>query len=192
MRLFRAFSLVLIGYPLCYVWDLGAKWINDAHDVHKEDVGRLDGAAFLARVNNRDADDRDHLLLDYLQAVPKGVTVEHPELDFTNTSAMTLLSGQRAFLGWMDHEKLWRDHPYEIQYRYERLQELYQGNMTAAGAWMQAQGVDYILWFKNLDKDELWEKVDSSLHPEYAWHEFYNDRGHRLGLWQRKIDQRPP
>jgi len=111
--------------------------------------------------------------------------VEHPELDFTNTSAMTLLSGQRAYLGWMGHEQLWRGYQPEIQYRYDRLQQFYKGDMSDAGTWMTAQGINYILWFKQLDLDPLWEKVDSTLHPEYTWHELYNDRGHRVGLWER-------
>lgn len=169
-------SLILICYPIFYIWDLGDNWI---HNTHKENVGRLDGAAYLT-VNH------DHLLLDYLQAVRKGVTVEHPELDFTNGSAMTLLGGQKTYLGWLGHEQLWRGYPFEAQYRYDRLQEFYQGNMANAGTWMLAQGVDYILWFKSQDQDQLWDKVDSTLHPEYAWHEFYYDRGHRVGLWERK------
>jgi uncharacterized membrane protein len=176
LRFIRAFSFILVAYPLFYVWDLGAAWANNSH---KENFGRLDGAAYLAS-------NHDHLLLDYLQAVPRGVVVEHPELDFTNTSAMTLLSGQQAYLGWMDHEKLWRGYLLEIQYRYDRLQEFYQGDMTDAGAWMRVRGVDYILWFKTLDADPLWDKVNASLHDDYAWHEFYNDRGHRIGLWERK------
>ena len=173
----RVLAFVFVAYPLSYIWDLSGAWIDNEH---KENFGRLDGAAYLTY-----PPDRDHLLFDYLQAIPRGVTVEHPELDFTNTSAMTLLSGQAADLGWMDHEKLWRGFPLEVQSRYDRLQEFYQGNMDNAGAWMRVQGVDYILWFKTLDADPLWDKVNASLHNDYAWHEFYYDRGHRVGLWER-------
>jgi uncharacterized membrane protein len=120
-------SLVFVAYPLSYAWDLGATWIDDTH---KEDFGRLDGSAYL--ISNH-----DHLLLDYLRAGPRGVVVEHPELDFTDTSALTLLGGQQAYLGWMDHEKLWRGYPQEVQYRYDRLQEFYQGTMIDAGSSMR-------------------------------------------------------
>lgn len=173
-------SLILISYPLFYIFDLGKAWMDNTH---KEDVGQLNGAAFLTSVRDNI---HDHLLFDYLEAAPKGVVAEHPEPDVTNTSAMTLLSGQRAYLGWAGHEQLWRGFPLEIQYRYDRLQEFYKGDMPNAGTWMLAQGIDYILWFKTEDLDQLWEKVDLTLHPDYVWHEFYYDRGHRVGLWERK------
>jgi len=198
-RLLQSFSkpwiwfpaLFFVSYPIFYFWDLASDWSNLPTDY----VGQLDGSGYLT-IDKSNPRLNDRLLLNYLRTAPRGVVVEHPDTDFTNYAAMTTLSGQQAYLGWLGHEQLWRGYLYELQYRYDKLQALYDGNLPNAGEWMQSQRVDYILWFKNYgaeqawdkstDVETLWDKVNASLQPQYVWHEFYHEPTRRVGLWEKR------
>lgn len=184
-------ALILISYPIYYFLDLANLWWT----IPRNGMGELDGAAFLI-TDKGNPNLNDRLLFNYLRTAPKGVVVEHPDTDFTNYVAMTTLSGQQALLGWLGHEQLWRGYLYELQYRYDKIKALYDGNLPNAGEWMRTQGVDYILWFKNdgaeqpwgqsIDSEALWNKINASLQPQYAWHEFYHEPTRRVGLWERR------
>jgi Uncharacterized membrane protein (DUF2298) len=187
----RIFALLFICYPILYGWDLASVWL----ELPTRYVGQLDGAGFLF-VDKKGNKINDRLLLSYLQTAPKGVVIEHPGKDFSNYDALSTLSGQQSYLGWFGHEGLWRGYPEDIQYRYKMMTDLYNGELPNAGEYMQVQGVTYILWFKDIsagklwkndiDLDDLWGKVDSSLHPQYIWHEFYRTDQRRVGLWEVK------
>jgi hypothetical protein len=183
-------ALFLVAYPNFFLWDLAYSW----YETPSVRVGQLDGSGFLTDVDIDNKPHSDPLLLNYLRTAPKGVVVEHPGDDFSNYSAMTVLSGQHAFIGWIGHEQFWRGYLPELQYRYDHLKDFYDGKMPHAGEWMRAQGIDYILWFKDGsnplwinhgDSDQLWDTINSSLQPQYTWHEFYHMPTRRVGLWEK-------
>jgi hypothetical protein len=193
----RTFAFIFISYPILYGWDLASVWLR----LPARYVGQLDGTGFLF-IDKDGHKMNDRLLLSYLRTAPRGVVIEHPGADFSNYAAMTTLSGQQSYLGWLGHEGLWRGYPEDIQYRYMMMENLYNGNLPNAGEYMQAQGVTYILWFKDIsenklwkkdfDLDDLWSQIDSSLHPQYVWHEFYRTDQRRVGLWEVKAPRVSP
>ena len=38
--------------------------------------------------------------------------------------------------------------------------------MPDAGKWLEAQGIDYVLWYRQGDTAELWNKVNKAVGPE--------------------------
>jgi hypothetical protein len=171
----RIAAFFLIAYPLCYAYDLGRAWTF----LPRDHMGQLNGSAFYGPNGEKP-------LLDYLKLMPKGMVAEHPENDFTANDAMTLFSGKPCYLGWLGHEQLWRGYLPELTYRREQVESFYAGNMVNAGEWMRSQDIAYILWFKKIDLDPLWDKANASLGNDYYWHEFYRDGTRRVGLWERK------
>jgi hypothetical protein len=175
-------ALVLILYPLGYMYDLGRAWSYLPWSY----VGQLNGGAYYESTSEKANGQKP--LLDYLKLQPRGITAEHPENDFTNDGALPLFANQPAYIGWLGHEQLWRGYLPELTYRRESLESFYAGNMPDAGNWMRHQGIEYILWFKtDVDLDSNWEKANASLGPDiYYWHEFYREGDHRVGLWELK------
>lgn len=180
-------TLVLVIYPICYVYDLARAWVYLPHD----HIGALNGSAFydstemLPDGNRKTSGERP--LLDYLKMMPKGLTIERPEDDFTSNASMTLFAGQPSYLGWLGHEQLWRGYLPEFNYRHDNMKALYEGNLPNAGDWLNTQDIDYILWFKKDDIDPTWDKVNASIGTQYYfWHEFYHEYDRRYGMWQRK------
>ncbi|MCE0483472.1 MAG: DUF2298 domain-containing protein [Methylacidiphilales bacterium] len=174
-------ALFFVGYPILYFYDLATYYYRTP----AYNPGYLDGSGYLT-VGADNANLNDRLLLNYLRSSPKKIVIEHPDTDFTNYSGMTTLANQQSYIGWLGHEQLWRGYLYELQYRYDHVSSLYAGNLPDAGSWAQSQGIDYILWFKPVDTEDLWNKVNASLQPAYFWHEFYHDHGRRVGLWERR------
>ena len=173
--------LVLIVYPLFYMYDLGRAWSY----LPWSNLGQLNGSAYYESTSEH-ANGQGYLL-NYLKVQPKGVVAEHPENDFSNDGAMPLFAGQPAYLGWLGHEQLWRGYLPELQYRRDQLESFYGGNMANAGEWMRSQGIAYILWFKaGVDVDTAWDKANASLGSDYYWHEFYREGDRRVGLWERR------
>ncbi len=166
-------------YPCLYAYDL---WQPFRHNP-KDAAGKIEGAYYLTK------DDFPRLLLDRLKVERRGVAVERPDPEggFINSSALPLFAGQRMWLGWYGHEELWRGSRADIRRRHDLLFRLYGGQMPGAGAWLAAQGIDYVLWFRAGDTPELWEKVNATIGPAYAWCDLltYPEIGNRVGFWKR-------
>jgi hypothetical protein len=111
---------------------------------------------------------------------------------FTNSAVIPLFAGQRMWLGWYGHELLWRAYRADVSRRHESLVSLFDGNMPGAGRWLEAQGIDYVLWYRPGDTPELWSKVNKSVGPQYIWcdiltYENGSDSARRVGLWKRAL-----
>ena len=117
-------ALVLILYPLGYIYDLGRAWTYLPWDY----VGELNGSAYYESTSDRA--NGEGYLLHYLKLQPKGIVAEHPENDFSNGNAMPMFAGQPSYLGWLGHEQLWRGYLPELQYRHDQLESFYAGTMV--------------------------------------------------------------
>jgi hypothetical protein len=100
------------------------------------------------------------------------------------------------WLGWAGHELLWRSFRDIIRRRQDALMLLYDGDMPDAGRWLEAQKIDYVLWYRQGDTPELWEKVNRSIGPSYEWYDLFlfQDPGRevrRLGFWRRASQAGP-
>ena len=125
----------------------------------------MEGTTFLTK------DEFPRLMLGRLKVEAPGVVVERPEKEggFTNSAVIPLFAGQRMWLGWYGHELLWREFREDVRKRHESLMRLFDGEMPGAGKWLVAQGIDYVLWYREGDTPELWRKVNDSVGPEYVW-----------------------
>jgi hypothetical protein len=166
-------ALFFVSYPLFYTYDLAKAWWLGP----KDHAGQLSGQSFLVNDDNRG-------LFDYLKTLPRGVTLEDPEEteSFTNQSAMSLFAGQPCYMGWEGHELLWRGYSLEIRYRYAQMQLFYTGTMPDAGEWLKGQDIEYVLWFKKVDQEPAWSKINAAIQGNYRWHDTFSHDKH-IGLW---------
>jgi hypothetical protein len=149
----------------------------------KDSAGKLEGTHYLTK------DEFPRLMLGRLKVERPGVVVERPDKEggFVDSSVIPLFAGQRMWLGWFDHEMLWRAYREDIRRRHDRLFRLFDGEMPDAGRWLLAQGIDYVLWYRAGDTPVLWDKVNATMGPRFIWCDIltYPD-GRRVGFWERK------
>ena len=181
-RWVRLAGLVFCLYPCFYALDLWGAFLGGP----RASIGRMEGTTYLTK------DEFPRLMLGRLKVEPPGVAAERPDSEggFTNSAVIPLFAGQRMWLGWYGHELLWRGFREDVRKRHESLARLFDGGMPGAGRWLAAQGIDYVLWYRDGDTPELWRKVNDSVGPEYVWCDvltYQNERedGRRVGLWKR-------
>jgi uncharacterized membrane protein len=181
-RWVRAAGVLFCLYPCFYVLDLRRVFFEGPRD----SIGRMEGTTYLTR------DEFPRLMLGRLKLEKPGVVAERPDTEgaFTNSSVIALFAGQSMWLGWYNHELLWRAYREDVRSRHERLVALFNGEMPHAGKWLASQGIDYVVWYRPGDVPELWKKVNDSVGPEYYWMDIltYQDEhgdGRRVGLWKR-------
>lgn len=184
-RWVRAAGIVLCLYPCFYVFDL---WVP-MHNGLKDAVGKIEGTYYLTK------DEFPRLMLGRLKVEKPGVAVERPDKEggFVNSSVIPLFAGQRMWLGWYGHELLWRAFSEDVRRRHDQLFRLFDGEMPDAGKWLVAQGIDYVLWYREGDTPELWEKVNATIGSRYVWCDIltYPESGRRVGLWKRRPESAP-
>jgi hypothetical protein len=149
----------------------------------KGDFGKIEGAAAITD------DPIEKVIFEYLRAQPPVIVLQRPETGaFTPSPALTLLAGQHAFMGWPEHEKLWRGQRADVQRRADEVQQFYNGNMPDSIGWLIQNNIDHVLWLKTdykLPKDS-WGKLNARLESAYFWREYYKADDFRVGLWSRR------
>ncbi|HEY5079082.1 MAG TPA: hypothetical protein VII43_04520 [Opitutaceae bacterium] len=178
-RWVRIAAIVFCLYPCCYVYDLWEPLWNGP----KDSVGKIEGHYYLTK------DEFPRLMLGRLKVEKPGVAIERPveEGGFTNSSVIPLFAGQRMWLGWWGHELLWRGNSEDVRRRHDRLTLFYNGGIPDAGKWLTAQGIDYVLWYREGDTPQLWDKINKSVGPEYIWCDiltYQDEDGRRVGFWK--------
>lgn len=178
-RWIRVTGILFCLYPCFFVFDLWKPW----HEGDKSAAGKIEGHYYLTK------DEFPRLMLGRLKVEKRGVVVERPvpEGGFTNSASIPLFAGQPMWLGWYGHELLWHGFSEDIRRRHDRLFLLYNGQMPDAGQWLLAQGIDYVLWYRDGDTPMLWEAVNRSLGQAYVWTDIltYPEDGRRAGFWRR-------
>jgi uncharacterized membrane protein len=149
-RWVRIVGIIFCLYPCFYVIDLWRPFLGGP----KDSRGKLEGTNFLTR------DEFPRLMLGRLKVEKPGVVIERPDREgaFTNQAVLPLLAGQRMWLGWYNHELLWRGFSEDIRRRHDRLMLFYNGGMPNAGKWLLGQGIDYVLWYRDGDTPQLWSR----------------------------------
>jgi uncharacterized membrane protein len=183
-------ALILVAYPLSYTYDLANQW----QDKPKDHIGQLSGNHYILNDDNRG-------LFLYMKSLPRGVTLEDPDAEgFSTQPALSLFAGQQCYMGWLGHEQLWRGYAHDIRYRFEQVKFFYSGNMPAPADWLQAQGIQYVVWYKDQEKEKekekdkdsykdvyneaVWGKINTALQGSYRWHDTFSHDAH-IGLWIR-------
>ena len=127
----------------------------------KVDVGRLDGAAWIT------SDKIERVVLEYLKAQPRGIVLQRLEAGaFTPAPGLVIFAGQMAFLGWPEHEKLWRGQRADIDLRATQVKSFYAGEMADSREWLVQNRIDHVLWLKTEYKlpPGTFEKIDTLIH----------------------------
>lgn len=163
-----------------YAFDLTRHLVT----VRAPDAGRLDGAAWIT------SDNVERALLDYLSAQPRGIVLQRLEAGaFTPAPALVLFAGQRALLGWPEHEKLWRGQRVDVDQRAREVAEFYAGAMSDPARWLLQHRVDHVLWLKTEAAlpAGTFDRIDERIREAYYWHEYYRAGEFRVGVWSRAV-----
>ena len=181
-RWVRVAGLVFCVYPCFYVLDLSKFFLAGP----RKSIGQMEGTTFLTK------DEFPRLMLGRMKVEKPGVVVERPDKEggFTNSAVIPLFAGQTMWLGWYGHELLWREFREDVRRRHDALLSFFDGEMPDAGKWLSSQGIDYVLWYREGDIPELWDRVNKSVSPQYLWVDIltYQDHledGRRVGFWKR-------
>lgn len=179
-RVGRYATIILLAVVALYGVDLGRALITGP----KGDLGRVDGAAWITN------DRIERVILEYLSAQPRGVVLQRLEAGaFTPAPGLVLFAGQQAFLGWPEHEKLWRGQRADIGVRDAQLKQFYAGMLPNSAEWLTQNRIAHILWLKTEAKlpAGTFDAIDRQIRSEYFWREYYRVGEFRVGVWSRRI-----
>lgn len=150
----------------------------------KPEFGRLSGDAVITNDNIEKA------ILEFLKVQPPSIVLQRPKTGaFTPAPALTLFAGQRAFLGWPEHEKLWRGRRADVAIRETQVKSFYAGELPDSAQWLLQNDIDFVLWLK--DEYELpagtFARIDEQIRSAYYWQEYYRADDFRVGVWSRRV-----
>lgn len=156
---------------------------------YKQDFGRLDGSAWIT-------DDKiEKPILEFLKTQPRSIILQRLAAgSFTPSPGMIMFAGHQAFLGWPEHEKLWRGYRSDIELRDKQVREFYAGQLPGAADWLLQNRIEHVLWLKTEDKlpPGTFSKIHDAIQESYYWREFYRADEFRVGLWSRRLGSGHP
>ncbi|HEV7991423.1 MAG TPA: DUF2298 domain-containing protein [Gemmatimonadaceae bacterium] len=178
-RALRWGTIAVLAWVSLYGVDLGRALLTGPKPGH----GQLDGAAEIT------ADPIERIVLAYLQTQPRTIVLQRPQAGaFTPAPSLVLLAGQTAFLGWAEHERLWRGMRADVGMRAAEVKRFYAGEMDNAAEWLVQNRIDHVLWLKT--EAELpagtFDRVDARVRAEFYWRELYRVGEFRVGVWSRR------
>ncbi len=173
----RVLALAGLLLPLTYVYDLARYFLQ----VPKPTIGRMNGAGAL------ELDDVYRPALAYLKARPKGTVLQLVESDaYTLTPSLAMLAGQNAYIGWPEHERVWRGALPEILQRETEARQFYLGVLPNPAQWAQAHGITDVFWLPTvhtLPPDAFPTVFESMRQSPYRWKELYRNERGVYGVW---------
>jgi len=172
-------TAIVLGVVCLYAVDLGMFLVH----IPKANLGRLDGAAWIT------ADNIEKPILEFLKHQPPVTVLQRLEAGaFTPSPGLIMLAGQRAFLGWPEHEKLWRGQRADIEMRNAQVASFYRGELPDSGQWLVQNGIDHVLWLKGEYKlpAGTFDKISAQIADQYYWQEYYRAGDFRVGIWSRR------
>jgi hypothetical protein len=177
-----AFVLVVVS---TYGWDQ----VRVFATAPKGDIGQMDGAGWIT------SDHVEKAVFEFLKAQPRGIVLQRVEKGaFTPAPGLTLLAGQVAFLGWPEHEKLWRGQRADVQVRAKEVEAFYAGNLRDSASWLVGNRIDHVLWLKSeaTMPPGAFEQIDQAIRGVYQWREYYRAGDFRVGIWSRLPEMLQP
>jgi uncharacterized membrane protein len=150
----------------------------------KPEFGRLSGDGAIT------SDNIEKVILEFLKVQPPSIVLQRPETGaFTPAPALTLFAGQRAFLGWPEHEKLWRGRRADVSMREAQVKSFYAGELPDSAQWLLQNRIDFVLWLKaehQLPRGTF-ARIDEQIRSAYYWQEYYRADDFRVGIWSRRV-----
>ena len=160
--------------------ELGIHYWNGS----KSHLGQLDGAAGIRY------DAGEKVMLDLLRNEPPGIVLQRmPTGAYTVQPALTIFAGQTAFLGWPNHENVWRGNRVDIDARMREVEAFFHGNMPDSSGWLAANGIGFVLWGRDDNQlpPQTFDKLNDSIKDRYLWRGFYEVGNYHVGLWQIRL-----
>jgi uncharacterized membrane protein len=147
----------------------------------KPHPGQLDGAAII-----RD-DAGEKVMLDLLRHSPPTIVLQRmPTGAYTAQPALTIFAGQTAFLGWPNHENVWRGNRSDIEVRRHEVELFFRGEIPDSSRWLADNGIGFVLWGR--DENQLppltFDRLNDLIKDRYIWHGYYEVGTYHVGLWQ--------
>jgi hypothetical protein len=177
-RALRWPTVVVLVLVSTYGWDQVRVFAREP----KGQIGRMDGAGWIT------SDHIERAVFEYLKAQPRGIVLQRVEKGaFTPAPGLTLLAGQVAFLGWPEHEKLWRGQRADVQVRAKEVEAFYAGDLREPASWLIGNRIDHVLWLKSeaTMPPGAFERIDRAVRGIYQWREYYRAGDFRVGIWSR-------
>jgi uncharacterized membrane protein len=180
-RVCRWGSAAVLVLVCSFAGELGIHYLT----MSKPHVGQLDGAAGI-----RD-DAGEKVMLDLLLHEPPAIVLQRMPIGaYTVQPALTIFAGQTAFLGWPNHENVWRGNRVDINAREREVNLFFSGDMPDSSRWLAANGISYVVWGR--DENQLppntFDKLNDSIKDRYIWHGYYEVGAYHVGLWQIRKD----
>ena len=178
-RALRYVTIVTLASVAVYGIDLGRVLLTGS----KPGMGQLDGAAAITN------DPIERIVLEYLKVQPRGIVLQRLQAgSFTPAPALTLLAGQVAFLGWPEHERLWRGMRADVTRRDEEVKRFFAGAMPDAAEWLTQNRIEHVLWLKTEAglPPNTFDTIDRQVRTAYFWREYYRVGEFRVGVWSRR------
>lgn len=173
----RALALAGLLLPLTYVYDLARYFIQTP----KPTIGRINGAGAL------ELDAVYQPALAHLRNRPKGTVLQLVESDaYTLAPSLAMLAGHNAYIGWPEHERVWRGALPEILQRETEARQFYLGVLPNPAQWAQAHNLTDIFWLPTVHTlpGEAFQTVFESMRQSpYRWKLLYRNERGVYGVW---------
>ena len=176
-RVCRWSTAAILTVTLAFAADLGAYLA-----LAKPHLGQLDGSAWL-----RD-DPAQRSILEFLQTQPQSIVLQRlPDRAYIAAPALTIFSLQTAFLGWPNHEDIWRGYRSDIDHRLDAVNRFYAGDLPDAMRWLEQNQIRYVLWLEDERRlpAETFDKIERRISSHYQWNDYSVRPGSRVGIWCR-------
>jgi uncharacterized membrane protein len=178
-RLCRWGTAAVLVVLLCF----GGELANQYWTAGKPHIGQLDGAGII-----RD-DAGERVIVDQLRREPAAIVLQRlPKDAYTIQPALTILTGQTAYLGWASHENVWRANRTDIEVRRREVETFFRGDLPDSALWLESNHIGYVLWLR--DDNQLpahtFDKLNGLIRDRYAWRGYYEAGDYHVGLWQRR------
>ena len=176
-RLCRWSTAAILTVTLAFAADLGANLARA-----KPHLGQLEGSAWL-----RD-DPAQRSMLEFLQNQPQSIVLQRlPDRAYIAAPALTIFSLQTAFLGWPNHEDIWRGYRSDIDHRLDAVNRFYAGDLPDAMRWLEQNQIRYVLWLEDERRlpAETFDKIERRISSHYQWNDYSVHPGSKVGIWCR-------
>lgn len=162
-----------------YVFDVARYWIY----TDKADRGKLAAHGLYTR----DATVRD--MFRYLEKAPYGIVMENCYGDaYTDSGIYAVFAAKPSLLGWPSHLMTWHGDVTRAWIMKEQIRQFYAGTQPGMTRWLEANGVDYIVWNHKDHQEQpaAWQTINEAIRGDYGWQEFQANPEIHTGLWLRR------
>ncbi len=147
-------------------------------NVPKRHLGQLDGAQWI-----RD-DPPERAVLEFLASQPQSLVLQRiPDRSYVAPPALTIFAGQTAFLGWPNHEDIWRGYRPDIDQRHAEIDRFYWAALPNSAQWLEQNNIRYVLWLRSDHGLGTFDQVNAQVQGHYLWREFSAPGDFKVGVW---------